>query len=306
MSKIVPKEHVFIPLDQQEFFVSINKTIDLVQKKFKPIGNAFINNIQGLLDTITLPFNIILSTVVKRRFHQFHLAEVIRSKKVSLSSKVEKDAAEIANKKFQAELKSKEGINSLRDLTNSELRQLIENKDMKPAIDETLRQGVVLAWSAFEIFSKNLITQLINIYPHISIELVNNSKTNTKFQFKKIDLIKLAEYDFDISSSIGNIITENINFSNLSNIKNIFEVIYPNNKKINKKLSSPHIWELNQRRHCIVHNLGIIDDDFVTNTKSKAQVGTKLVVTPADLENQLFVIRDTATELLSATILLNA
>ena len=60
------------------------------------------------------------------------------------------------------------------------------------------------------------------------------------------------------------------------------------------------MWNLNQGRHCIVHNFGNIDSDYINNTVSKAKMGTKLVVTPNELENQLLAIRDTVSEILNS------
>ncbi len=299
MKNINPKKIVFIPLENDEFFKPIINTIKIIQKDYQLIGRAFIYSLEGLFLTISLPFNITLSSVVNRRFQQFHIAELIRSgEDVPIPTKVEKVALEIANKKLKKELGSKKGINSIKDLTINELKQLINNKDMEPAIGEILRQGTVLTWSAFEVFFKNFITQLLNNKPELIIELVNNSKTSSKFQLKKIDLSKLAEYNFNVSESIGTIFFENINFSNLSTIRDVLGVVFPNNDLLRKYVSESNMWNLNQGRHCVVHNFGNIDSDYINNTVSKAKIGTKLVVTPNELENQLLAIRDTVSELL--------
>lgn len=296
MNNINPKDFIFIPLDHGEFLKPINNIIDDIEKDYQLIGNVFIHSLNGLFLTISLPFNLTQSSVLKRRLQQFHLAELIRGTKTP--KRDEKESLEIANKKFEKELGNKDEIKSMTEATLQELRQLINNEDMKPALDEILRQGTVLTWSAFEVFFKNFITQLLNDKPELIIELVNNSKTSSKFQLKKIDLLKLAEFNFNVSESIGTIFFENINFSNLSIIRDILSVVFPNNDLLRKYISESNMWNLNQGRHCIVHNFGNIDSDYINNTVSKAKIGTKLVVTPNELENQLLAIRDTVSALL--------
>lgn len=296
MNNINPKDFIFIPLDYGEFLKPINNIIDDIEKDYQLIGNVFIHSLNGLFLTISLPFNLTQSSVLKRRLQQFHLAELIRGTKTP--KRDEKESLEIANKKFEKELGNKDEIKSMTEATLQELRQLINNEDMKPALDEILRQGTVLTWSAFEVFFKNFITQLLNDKPELIIELVNNSKTSSKFQLKKIDLLKLAEFNFNVSESIGTIFFENINFSNLSIIRDILSVVFPNNDLLRKYISESNMWNLNQGRHCIVHNFGNIDSDYINNTVSKAKIGTKLVVTPNELENQLLAIRDTVSALL--------
>lgn len=296
MKNINPKDFIFIPLDYGEFLKPINNIIDDIEKDYQLIGNVFIHSLNGLFLTISLPFNLTQSSVLKRRLQQFHLAELIRGTKTP--KRDEKESLEIANKKFEKELGNKDEIKSMTEATLQELRQLINNENMKPALDEILRQGTVLTWSAFEVFFKNFITQLLNDKPELIIELVNNSKTSSKFQLKKIDLLKLAEFNFNVSESIGTIFFENINFSNLSIIRDILSVVFPNNDLLRKYISESNMWNLNQGRHCIVHNFGNIDSDYINNTVSKAKIGTKLVVTPNELENQLLAIRDTVSALL--------
>lgn len=296
MNNINPKDFIFIPLDYGEFLKPINNIIDDIEKGYQLIGNVFIHSLNGLFLTISLPFNLTQSSVLKRRFQQFHLAELIRGTKTP--KRDEKESLEIANKKFEKELGNKDEIKSMTEATLQELRQLINNEDMKPALDEILRQGTVMTWSAFEVFFKNFITQLLNDKPELIIELVNNSKTSSKFQLKKIDLLELAEFNFNVSESIGTIFFENINFSNLSIIRDILSVVFPNNDLLRKYISESNMWNLNQGRHCIVHNFGNIDSDYINNTVSKAKIGTKLVVTPNELENQLLAIRDTVSALL--------
>lgn len=300
MNNINPKDFIFIPLDYGEFLKPINNIIDDIEKDYQLIGNVFIHSLNGLFLTISLPFNLTQSSVLKRRLQQFHLAELIRGTKTP--KRDEKESLEIANKKFEKELGNKDEIKSMTEATLQELRQLINNEDMKPALDEILRQGTVLTWSAFEVFFKNFITQLLNDKPELIIELVNNSKTSSKFQLKKIDLLKLAEFNFNVSESIGTIFFENINFSNLSIIRDILSVVFPNNDLLRKYISESNMWNLNQGRHCIVHNFGNIDSDYINNTVSKAKIGTKLVVTPNELENQLLAIRDTVSEILNSVV----
>lgn len=73
---------------------------------------------------------------------------------------------------------------------------------------------------------------------------------------------------------------------------------YASGKEFLKDLE---LWELYNRRHLIVHRRGIVDAKFVKQTGSKLPIGSEVIVTPAELEDNF----DTAVVTAMSIILMS-
>ena len=63
-------------------------------------------------------------------------------------------------------------------------------------------------------------------------------------------------------------------------------------------LKDLELWELYNRRHLIVHRLGIVDEKYVKETGSKLPIGSEIMVTPLELEDNFDTAVVTAMSIL--------
>ena len=83
-------------------------------------------------------------------------------------------------------------------------------------------------------------------------------------------------------------------------MKTVFGALYKRDSSVLATLSNPRLFELNQRRHIIVHRLGIVDEEYIRRSKDNLQVGSQLLVKASDLSRYLDAVRDAGISLLEA------
>ena len=66
-----------------------------------------------------------------------------------------------------------------------------------------------------------------------------------------------------LSKKIGTVLISQLNFGDLTNIKRVFAVLFPNALELVTCLNDPNLWLLYQRRHLIVHRRGIVDETYL-------------------------------------------
>ncbi len=151
-----------------------------------------------------------------------------------------------------------------------------------------------------EVLARDVFVAHLNSHPERVHDLLDDPATKTRFGVAKVPINVLAQYGFDLSKEMGKFLLARQDFSDIQTIKAVFGVLYPENSDLRESLASPELWLLCQRRHLVVHRRGQIDEDFLRNTGSAEQVGSRLSVTPSDLESSLKVVRDTGVAILRA------
>jgi len=239
------------------------------------------------------------------RFQQIHASELIRARsELGPDGHPTEDALraarERANRRFEEELKSQEGVEHLADSGSQFLLYVLRNKDVAHAASELLRQGTILLWGAFEILTREIFVQYLNSRPERAKQLLDLPKCRRLFQMKSLDFDTLSEYAFDVSNSMGSILALSHDLTDLPAIKTVFKVLFPEQKQLRDALNSRKLWLLSQRRHLIVHNRGIVDQRYLDNTSDNLRAGELLPLIPDDLEDYLRLICDVGTKLLAA------
>ncbi len=99
---------------------------------------------------------------------------------------------------------------------------------------------------------------------------------------------------------MGNVLIELHDLSDLPTIKDVFGTLFPHTAPLRKALDEGDLWILNQRRHLLVHRRGIVDDEYLDNTKESVAIGSLLSVSPKEIENYFHVVRDAGEEIVTA------
>jgi hypothetical protein len=195
---------------------------------------------------------------------------------------------------------SKEGPQCIAEDACHQLVNALEENEVKLASQELLRQGLVLLWGAFEVLSRDLFITYLNSNPSKVSMLSTNPETRTKFELKSLKLDLIAEYGFNLSPHMGDILGSSNDLSDLATIKSIYKVLFPSNSQLREALDDYNLWLLNHRRHLIVHHRGIVDSKYIQNTGDTVKVGDILKTPPEDLEKYLSVVLNAGQCLLLA------
>lgn len=161
-------------------------------------------------------------------------------------------------------------LHQLHSLSNVDLTTLGHRKvggmitAMKNIEDVSIREAFKIIYNQVCILAVSALSTVLEKY-FINFINANWNKINLSEEKTKISFSELAEYDFNLKSSLGNVILEkfeDINLQDLQSIVRSFEKYC--GKKIspaNKTQGSVIFYQ--QARHLLVHRDGIVDEEFL-------------------------------------------
>ncbi|MBA7660337.1 hypothetical protein ES703_68339 [subsurface metagenome] len=159
--------------------------------------------------------------------------------------------------------------------------RLLKHKVFSKNIVLCRNTAAILLVSYFEAYSKDYFLNIVN----------RNPKYGLPFLDKSLKIEDIKEYGFDLSKSIGSLISKKINFQNIDEVEQAygraFKVdIFNQNLSLRKKLV-----KLFQDRHILVHNNGKIDKKYISITKcNKNNLRKRIIITKKQLKEYTTVI----------------
>ena len=190
--------------------------------------------------------------------------------------KAQEDLQRIISPHIHAAVKSKL-IKNIRKTTP----RLLKHKVFSKNIVLCRNTAAILLVSYFEAYSKDYFLNIVN----------RNPKYGLPFLDKSLKIEDIKEYGFDLSKSIGSLISKKINFQNIDEVEQAygraFKVdIFNQNLSLRKKLV-----KLFQDRHILVHNNGKIDKKYISITKcNKNNLRKRIIITKKQLKEYTTVI----------------
>ncbi len=269
---------------------------------------ALKRNLNAVVHTTTIPFQLISASVHERRFQQLHMAARIQmltrvNAGEDLPEALQREAYEVAQREMDRELKEKE--EQFARATIEELHAALAKPPVASATAEILRQGEVLIWGALEVLSHDLFVTLLNTRPSLAAVVAQEDNCRRLFQIKALPMETLSTYAFDVSGHMGSILADQHPIDSVPTMRVVFRALFPANDRLHELLSSRSLWLIWQRRHLIVHRRAIVDDTYLSNTGDAATPGEELCISAATLEADLVLVRDIGVELIrSGTALL--
>jgi hypothetical protein len=216
----------------------------------------------------------------------------------ALEARRDKEALAVARDRMKEFVQTSNGMDVIVSNICGFLLAATEDEQLALAAADLLLQGTSLTWGAFEILARDVFVAYLNTTPDAVKKLVKNPSVRNKFELPKISVEDLADHGFDLSSSMGTLLSRQQDLSDLPTIKTVYSALLPPPNPFAENLNEDDLWVLSQQRHLIVHQRGIIDEQYKRNTKSKDAVGTRLVIRPSELEKHLKLVRETGTALL--------
>ena len=262
------------------------------------IAESFAESLQGVIRTLSIPFQYTYSQVHSLHWQRAHIAERIRGGGAPDDAhQAEIDRAK-AKAKFDEHLRG-EGGKQLADEVVERLLQLKSERESLAAARELTRQGLVLTWSAVEVFARDTFVYLLNRQPQLSDALLSDPFNKKRFATDRVEWQTLAGYGFDLSEKLGTYLISKADLSNVPAIRAAYTAIFPAAEELRNCLLDQRLWHLSQKRHLIVHRRGIADKAYLDATGSGLKIGETLWVSPSEVEDAIEAVLVLGSKLLA-------
>ncbi|MBZ9631912.1 hypothetical protein LB465_14075 [Salegentibacter sp. LM13S] len=285
---------------EEKLKVYHNSKLDELQEVYL----AFKDNINSIVSTATIPDIMARGKANLEIFNSIRTQESILSMRDDIDTedqkKDEKAAANKLHKKvherFLAERETLKGKNQFRLISAIFLKDLSDSETFEVASKNLLNQCALSTWAAFEIFCRDCFIVLLNKNSQLVENLSAKAELKQKFNLKNIPVQKLIEFDFNLSNSMGTILIENFEFSNLRTIKTIYKTIFTSDD-LREKLDDDKLWSLFQRRNLLAHKSGIVDTQYLRSTNESLPLKSKIWTRPNELMEYLELVIETSKEI---------
>ena len=252
----------------------------------RAVSTSFIENLHGVIRTLSIPFKYTYSQVHGLHWQRFHMAERIRARGIENEAEREPAALASAKEKFEAYLHENGGEKVVDDVLDR-LLWLKNDSESLMAARELTRQGIVLTWSAIEVLTRDAFIYLLDNKPEYAELLVADPANRKRFSADRIEWQALATYGYDMSSSLGCYLISKADLKSVPAIRGAYGALFPTADGLQKLLGDRRLWNLCQKRNLIVHKRGIVDQQYLTSTSDPLAIGDDLLVTPSEVEDSL-------------------
>lgn len=252
----------------------------------RAISTSFIENLHGVIRTLSIPFKYTYAQVHGLHWQRFHMAERIRARSIENEDEREPAALASAKEKFDAYLHG-DGREKVVDDVLDRLLWLKSDSDSLAAARELTRQGIVLTWSAIEVLARDAFVYLLDNKPAYAELLVADPSNRKRFSAERIEWQTLATYGYNLSSSLGSYLISKADLKSVLAIRGAYGALFPAADQLQKLLGDRRLWNLSHKRNLIVHKRGIVDQQYLASTGDTFAIGDDLWVTPSEVEELL-------------------
>ena len=189
---------------------------------------TFKRNLSATAETMSLPHVMAIATVLNREYEFILLDERIAG---------HRKPHERAHKNFLKAQRLEKNLDRYAKHVKHILEGNLQNPAVRLAASELNSQCAVQLWSALEVFASDMFVTFLNTRPDLATRLIENDNTKRLFQLKGIPIETLAKYQFNLTSSMGNLLANYQSIDTVPLMKTIFGAILPNPKVISRVLS---------------------------------------------------------------------
>lgn len=296
-------DHFVVPEIESPALARFSSMRNETSPLFETIARNFEQSMNALISTASIPYTLMAARVTDHHWNHFFAAEKIRTltSKYDQHSEEEKTsiAVDAATKAFDEFSSSERGRHIVMEGMCLALKTSLD-RGLSPAIAHNLvQQCLIVGWTNFEVLFRDTFECLLNQEPEKATKLQNDASSRRRFEIDKIPFEILSGNNFDLRSKMGTILVGRNDFSDLSTIKDAFFALYPTEESLRSALNSKKLWDFCQVRHLFVHRGGIVDQRYLKATGAVDDLGSRLRIAPAGLENFLEVAIQAGGELLS-------
>lgn len=279
---------------------AVRGTVPALPDGVRKVGDAFLHNISAVASTMGIPATLADAAAGLQLWTRVMLAERLRAKAADLRGNALSEEQILNRVKEQMDRHSGEADHLFGEGMCDFLLAVHQAGTVSSAVSELHGQGVVLMWSAFEVLARDLFVYSLNCKPDLASRILGDETTKRLFQLKGLDFETLAQYSFDVSHAMGEILIQAHDLGSLTAMKACFTALFPDVPTLRACLSDHELWLLAQRRHLIVHRRGIVDNRYLESTGEKLMPGSQISVSPSDIERGLDIVCSAGIELLKS------
>lgn len=193
----------FTEFKTKEFLLPLSQMIEKTDEDTSCIIQAFMDSLETIINVLSLPKIIALSHYLQQLLDSFLQKEWIdetaerlikenekgkrsQSEQKTEATKLSESRKEKALKSFSASLETEQGKKSTWNGTYLFLDSLIDWQNMETAPFDLLCQGIILLWSAFEVFFRDSFCNLVNRKPEKTKLIMDSPRLRNRLPFKGV------------------------------------------------------------------------------------------------------------------------
>jgi hypothetical protein len=295
--------HFFFPKFDDYLTGLIAPKIPKTPPEFTCVADSFKKNLCGVISTASMPFRITSTNHSHRVFHQLLTAERIRTLKPQFKNKSERERSEMAynaaRQQFHEAMTSAEQRPDHHLAILTDLGGLLMEQEMVSAAAELMRQAEALTWGTLEVLGNDLFINLLNTKPKLTEALMHDERTKKRLHVRDI-AGALTAYSYDLSQHMGDVLHGISKIDDIETLRDIYDVLMPDNAELLKLLTDSELWKLNQRRNLILHRRSVVDKPYLENTGDILPVGSELIITPEQLERDMLLVLEVGSSMLQS------
>jgi len=294
--------------EPSKFFPNFAQIKGSLPPKYSELAEAFEKNVSAVVATVGIPVTLASAAAEGSHWQRIHSAERIRTlllhaepgeNEAALEARRDEHALKSASEKMREFVTSPDGRDKIAADACAFLSQSLGSSDLSAAAAELILQGTVLTWSALEVLSRDLFEAVLNSDPKRALAVIQDAAAKQRLQ-SRFTLEELASFGFDLSSSVGSLLSSQQDFSDIRTIKAAILPALNFDPAVAAVLGEKRLWILCQQRHVILHRRGVVDARYLEVTGDQRPIGSRLSVKPAELESQIKAVVAAGSTLLTA------
>ncbi|KEA64087.1 hypothetical protein ADIMK_1822 [Marinobacterium lacunae] len=267
------------------------------------VFQTYVANMSEVLSVVQSSFNLIVHSQLRERANQMfqknHMqayANGLRGGYHEDRKRVEQEAQELTKEELD-----KNGFNDSEVINSvvATLNELEKDEAIATSNHSTLRQSVVILWSATESLLRDSVRECLNQDKVLAGKFFESPITSPYWNKKNISYDHLMAYNFDLSEKLGDVALEINECANPTSMSSAYAFLLGSDSDSYKAIKSKEFFYFYKLRNLIAHKNGVVDKKFKDETGSSEPIGERIRMSP-DIFDQCFdVSKSLATSLLT-------
>lgn len=138
----------------------------------------------------------------------------------------------------------------------------------------------------------------VNMNPNLAHSILSSPKTKKYFPVNPFSIDSLYERGFDIKGSVGDMLFSEKRMGSIQMIIDVYSVITQRPDFVYQTFDNKTLRQLNQRRHILVHQRGLVDKAYLDNTRDGGVIGKHVTITGTNIEDYINIILGTSKKVI--------
>lgn len=277
------KSNFFLQTKKRHWLEELDLT-SLPSDSLKSVFETYVANMNEVLCVVQSSFNLILHAQLEKQANQIFQKNRLLARANGLRGGYHEDRERIlreAQKLTKEELdengfESSEVLNCVVETLN----ELEKDEAIETSNFSTLRQSIVILWSATESLVRDIVRIVLNQDKNLAIYFFESSTTSPYWNKKNISYEHFKDHDFDLSEKLGDVALEINACSNSTSMGSAYAFLLGPDSETCKILKSKEFFYLCRLRNIIAHKNGVVDKKFKDETQCVEPIGERLKVSP--------------------------